>query len=116
MASFMSALVDALNAVACVVATAVVVALAYPLVIPISVVLDYLVNGIPIKSWGLLGWIGTISVIVGVFCLEVPGSDEDDDNASKTRDPDDYNSIVMPTVYNGNNSERTAEGAEGVIA
>jgi drug/metabolite transporter (DMT)-like permease len=75
LATFVAALVDALNAVACVAATAVVVALAYPLTIPMSVVLDYFIDGIPIGSWGMWGWIGTTLVVAGVFCLESPGEE-----------------------------------------
>ena len=77
LASVMSAFTDALNGVACVVATAVVVALAYPLIIPISVVLQYLINGIPISSWGVSGWIGTLLVIAGIFCLEAKVDDDE---------------------------------------
>jgi hypothetical protein len=74
----LSALTDALNGVACVVASTVVVALAYPLIIPLSVILQWLMDGISPSKWGALGWIGTVLVIVGVFCLEGFDSDGDD--------------------------------------
>jgi drug/metabolite transporter (DMT)-like permease len=89
-ASLMSALDDALNGVACVLATAVVVALAYPLIIPMSVVMDYFINGISISSWGAWGWIGTIVVVAGVFCLEADGKHEDDSKEEFDPDDDEY--------------------------
>ena len=65
-----SAFVDAMNGVACVVATAVVVSMAYPLTIPLSVLIEAVWTGIPLSTWGLWGWVGTILVIAGIFFLE----------------------------------------------
>jgi drug/metabolite transporter (DMT)-like permease len=79
-ASAASGIVDALNGLACVVASAVVVALAYPLIIPMSVVLDFWWNGHSIRSWGAFGWIGTVIVIAGVFCLEANPPPPQDEN------------------------------------
>jgi hypothetical protein len=88
--TILTAVVDALNGIACVIASAMVVALSYPLIIPLSVVMQVFIDGIPIGEWGILGWIGTVSVVAGVFCLEANGdvivesgdTGEDVDNAS----------------------------------
>lgn len=68
--TILTAIVDALNGIACVIASAMVVALSYPLIIPLSVVMQAFIDGIPISDWGVLGWIGTALVVAGVFCLE----------------------------------------------
>ena len=67
---FLSAFVDAMNGVACVVASAVVVAMAYPLTIPLSVLMEAVWSGIPLSAWGMWGWIGTAMVVTGIFFLE----------------------------------------------
>jgi hypothetical protein len=105
----MSALVDALNGAAFVVATAVAVAaLAYSLIIPMSIVLDYFINGIPISSWGAWGWIGTIVVVAGVLCLEADGSHEDDSKEEIEPGDDEYIRVELPAT----NEKKT----EGVLA
>mmetsp|Transcript_7065 Transcript_7065/g.13322 ORF Transcript_7065/g.13322 Transcript_7065/m.13322 type:complete len:458 (+) Transcript_7065:337-1710(+) len=76
LSSILSAVTDALNGIACVVASTVVVALAYPLIIPLSVLLQWWVDGISPSKWGALGWIGTVLVIAGVFCLEICAGDD----------------------------------------
>eukprot|EP00977_Amphora_coffeiformis_P020419 scaffold8244_cov169-Amphora_coffeaeformis.AAC.3 len=76
LSSVLSALADALNGVACVVATSVVVALAYPLIIPVSVLLEWLIKGVSPQTWGALGWMGTVLLVLGVFCLETNAPDD----------------------------------------
>ena len=71
----LTAVVDALNGTACVIASAMTVALSYPLIIPSSVVMQWFINGIAIRDWGVSGWIGTVLVVAGVFCLETPEED-----------------------------------------
>lgn len=74
--TILTAIVDALNGIACVIASAMVVALSYPLIIPMSVLMQAFIDDIPIGEWGVLGWIGTALVVAGVFCLETqPNSD-----------------------------------------
>jgi drug/metabolite transporter (DMT)-like permease len=75
----LTAVVDALNGIACVIASAMVVALCYPLMIPLSVVMQVFFYGIPMSEWGVLGWIGTVLVVAGVFCLEANGEDGESD-------------------------------------
>jgi len=86
----LTAVVDALNGIACVIASAMVVALCYPLMIPLSVVMQVFFYGIPMSEWGVLGWIGTVLVVAGVFCLEANGeageSDGDVDNGMDSKD------------------------------
>lgn len=67
---FLSAFVDAINGIACVVATAVIVAMCYPLTIPLSVILEVFWGGIPLSAFGYAGWIGTIMVVAGIFFME----------------------------------------------
>jgi hypothetical protein len=47
------------------------------------------IDDIPIGEWGVLGWIGTVLVVAGVFCLEAqPNADgleavvDEDDKAN----------------------------------
>jgi len=77
--TILMAIVDALNGIACVIASAMVVALSYPLIIPLSVVMQVFIDGIPISEWGVMGWIGTVLVVAGVFCLEANGEDGESD-------------------------------------
>ena len=56
-----------------------VVALCYPLMIPLSGVMQVFFYGIPMSEWGVLGWIGTVLVVAGVFCLEANGEDGESD-------------------------------------
>jgi len=77
--TILTAIVDALNGLACVIASAMVVALSYPLIIPLSVVMQVFIDGIPIGEWGIWGWIGTVLVVAGVFCLETNGQDGESD-------------------------------------
>ena len=67
---FLSAFVDAMAGIACVIASALVVAMSYPLTIPLSVILEVSWGGIPISEFGWTGWIGTVSVLAGIFFLE----------------------------------------------
>ena len=87
--TILTAIVDALNGIACVIASAMVVALSYPLIIPMSVLMQAFIDDIPIGEWGVLGWIGTALVVAGVFCLEAqPNTDgleavvDEDDKAN----------------------------------
>ena len=68
---FLCAFVDAMAGVACVVASAVIVAMSYPLSIPLSVVIEQFWSGIPISAFGWAGWMGTLMVLAGIFFLEV---------------------------------------------
>lgn len=77
LSAVLTAVVDALNGIACVIASAMVVALSYPLIIPMSVVMQAFIDDIPIGEWGALGWIGTVLVVAGVFCLETTDVKED---------------------------------------
>jgi drug/metabolite transporter (DMT)-like permease len=73
---FLSAFVDAIAGLACVVASAVVVAMSYPLTIPLSVVLESTWSGIPISTFGWTGWVGTVLVLAGIFFLESEEEEE----------------------------------------
>mmetsp|Transcript_10759 Transcript_10759/g.16109 ORF Transcript_10759/g.16109 Transcript_10759/m.16109 type:complete len:94 (+) Transcript_10759:1094-1375(+) len=46
---------------------------------PLSVVMQVFIDGIPISEWGVMGWIGTVLVVAGVFCLEANGEDGESD-------------------------------------
>lgn len=102
LSSVISAFTDALNGVACVIATAVIVALAYPLIIPLSVILQYFIDGIPVNAWGYMGWIGTIFVISGVSCLEYPATEEHSDQQTDTSSM--FNFVELDPLDVGNSS------------
>jgi drug/metabolite transporter (DMT)-like permease len=74
--SFLSAFVDGSNGVACVVASPIIVAMCYPLTIPLAVILEWIWSGISLQTWGMLGWIGTMLVVSGVFFLEKDDQEE----------------------------------------
>jgi hypothetical protein len=105
--SILSAMTDALNGVACVVASTVVVALAYPLIIPLSVLLQWWVDGIPPSQWGALGWIGTVLVVVGVFCLEATTGDGGGGSADGDMDKQHRNSST--------NDEQEEDDDDGIM-
>lgn len=84
--TILTAAVDAFNGVACVIASAMMVALSYPLIIPMSVIMQVFIDGIPISEWGVWGWIGTVMVVAGIFCLESNSEHEklvDDENEAQ---------------------------------
>lgn len=105
--SILSAMTDALNGVACVVASTVVVALAYPLIIPLSVLLQWWVDGISPSQWGALGWIGTVLVVVGVFCLEATTGDDGGGSADGDMDKQHRNSST--------NDEQEEDDDDGIM-
>jgi drug/metabolite transporter (DMT)-like permease len=74
--SFLSAFTDGSNGVACVVASPIIVAMCYPLTIPLAVILEWIWSGIPLQTWGILGWLGTLLVVSGVFFLEKDDKEE----------------------------------------